>query len=148
MRLHRTNFSVKAERDLTIQSNKLTKPHFFGNLVTVHFSEKFYSRCTLSCPACFNDTGLKSVALPGADSIAVQTDRHSDIFEYYNKDFCSNILFLIFNYLIGIKSCQNCYYEIEASRKNFFEIKTTNHSKNREDNKCDNNALILFYNAD
>jgi hypothetical protein len=33
--------------------------------------------CSPSGPTDSNDTGLKTVALPGAESIAVQTDIHS-----------------------------------------------------------------------
>jgi hypothetical protein len=41
------------------------KTFFFGNSATGHLTGKFFSRYTPS--------GLKTVALPGAESIAVQT---------------------------------------------------------------------------
>ncbi len=51
---------------------------FFGNLATGHFEGKMSSRYTISGHTGSNHT--ESVALPGAESIAVQTD----IFGYYN----------------------------------------------------------------
>jgi hypothetical protein len=52
----------------------------FGNLANCHFFGKFCSRCTHTSPTGSNDTGLKNLVLPGAESIAIQTD----IFGYYN----------------------------------------------------------------
>jgi hypothetical protein len=46
----------------------------------------FYSRRTLSGHTSSNDTGLIHVSCPGAESIAGQTNRHTDIFGYYNID--------------------------------------------------------------
>ncbi len=61
---------------------------FFGNLASGHFSGKNFSRRTPLCPTGSNDTGLKTVAFPGAEFIAGQTDRQTgkqrDIFVYYN----------------------------------------------------------------
>jgi hypothetical protein len=47
----------------------------FGNLATGHFSGKIFSHCTPSGPTGSNDTGLKTIALPGAESIAGQIDK-------------------------------------------------------------------------
>ncbi len=54
----------------------------FGNLATGHFSGKNFSRCTPSGPTGTNDTCLKSVWPPGAESIAGQTQWQTE-FEYY-----------------------------------------------------------------
>jgi hypothetical protein len=48
---------------------------FFGNLVTGHFSGKFFPEIAGSGHAGSNGTCLKSVSHPGADSIECQTDR-------------------------------------------------------------------------
>ncbi len=50
---------------------------FFGNLATGHFSGKFFSRFTPSGPTDSNDTGLKTVALPEVELIAVKTNRQT-----------------------------------------------------------------------
>ncbi len=54
----------------------------FGNLATGHFQEKKFSRYTPTGLTGSNDTGLKTLALPGAESIEGQTD----ILGYYNID--------------------------------------------------------------
>ncbi len=48
---------------------------FFGNLATGHFSGKFVPKIAGSGDAVSNDTGLKSVSCPGAESIECQTNR-------------------------------------------------------------------------
>ncbi len=54
----------------------------FDNLATGHFSGKIFSHYTPSGPTGSNDTGLKSVWLPGAESIAGQTHGQTE-FGYY-----------------------------------------------------------------
>ncbi len=56
----------------------------FGNLATGHFSGKIFSHCTPSGPTGSNDTSLKTLALPGVESIAGQIDKQTDILGYYN----------------------------------------------------------------
>jgi hypothetical protein len=51
---------------------------FFGNLATGHFSGKFFPKIAGSGYAGSNDTGLKSVSRPGAESIECQTDRKTE----------------------------------------------------------------------
>ncbi len=48
---------------------------FFGNLVTGHFSGKFFPEIAGSGHAGSNGTGLKSVSRPGVDFIECKTDR-------------------------------------------------------------------------
>ncbi len=56
----------------------------FGNLATGHFSgKKFFADLR---PTGSNDIGLMSLSCPGAESIAGQTDKQTDIFGYYNID--------------------------------------------------------------
>jgi hypothetical protein len=51
---------------------------FFGNLATGHFSGKIFPKILGSGHAGSNDTGLKSVSRPGAESIECQTDRQTE----------------------------------------------------------------------
>ena len=57
---------------------------YFGNLATGHFSGKFFSKVSGSGHAESNDTGLNSLACPGAEPIECyrHTDRHLVILLY------------------------------------------------------------------
>jgi hypothetical protein len=56
-------------------------------LATGHFSGKFFPKIAGSGHAGSNDTGLKSVSRPGAESIECQTHTHTHTeYEYYNID--------------------------------------------------------------
>jgi hypothetical protein len=53
--------------------------HFFnGNSATDNFSKKFFSLCPLPCHTVSNDTDLKSMGCPEAESIEGQTDRQTE----------------------------------------------------------------------
>ncbi len=55
----------------------------FGKLATGHFSGKFFSRCTPLGNTGSDDTGLKSVGPPGAESIGGHTNIRTE-YRYYN----------------------------------------------------------------
>jgi hypothetical protein len=83
------NGKLYIKKSFPIESNSGIT-FFSGDSATGNFSRKIFSP---SGPSGSNDTGLKTVVLPGAESIAVRTDRPT-FFGYYNIDIVSIVNYL------------------------------------------------------